>query len=720
MRKIRLSLHTTARAAWFAAFAIAAGATAVAQDTVRTDNVVARIVTESTHATPGTEFNVGLHLDIRDGWHTYWVNPGESGEATRIDWVLPEGISAGDILWPAPERVPAGPLVNYGYHGEVLHIVPLEIPADWPVDRPLRLEAAARWLVCEETCIPEEGRFVVEVPVGPATWGPDSALFAAARETIPVESPWRAAFYIDGDDIELTLGSQIEGSRIVDAQFFPLSWGHVTPSAPQSWRTTDSGIQISLAAGDAPPTDVMDGVVVLTEISEGETRSRPLSVTAEAVSAPAPGPAAGVGLLAALGLALIGGLLLNAMPCVFPVLSLKAMEVAGLGGSDTAAARRQGLAYTAGVLVFFALLGLLLLALRGGGAAVGWGFQLQYPFFVAGMAYLMFLLGLMMLGMLELGTSWMGAGDNLTRRHGWQGSFFTGALAALVATPCTAPFMGAALGYALTQPAPAALAIMCVLGLGLALPFLLLGFFPAVAGKLPRPGPWMSRLRSFLAFPLFATAVWLLWVLDHQVSENSLALVLAGMVALAWGLWMWREARRSGPAVRRVMRVTAVVLLAAAIAPLTGLGDGAEGQLQGEVPPAAGYQAYSPDRLSELRAANQPVFVNLTAAWCITCQVNERVVLSTDTVRQALRDFGVTYLKGDWTNRDPDITALLDAHNRAGVPLYLVYPASGAPPRILPQILTESLVVDALAAAAGESPSIPVQTRLQQPLEMDP
>ena len=189
MRKIRLSLHTTARAAWFAAFAIAAGATAVAQDTVRTDNVVARIVTESTHATPGTEFNVGLHLDIRDGWHTYWVNPGESGEATRIDWVLPEGISAGDILWPAPERVPAGPLVNYGYHGEVLHIVPLAIPADWPVDRPLRLEAAARWLVCEETCIPEEGRFVLEVPVGPATWGPDSALFAAARETIPVESP---------------------------------------------------------------------------------------------------------------------------------------------------------------------------------------------------------------------------------------------------------------------------------------------------------------------------------------------------------------------------------------------------------------------------------------------------------------------------------------------------------------------------------------------------
>ena len=713
MRKIRPLRQPIFPAAWLAAVAITASTAAVAQNTVQTDNVVARLVTESTHATPGTELNVGLHLDIRDGWHTYWFNPGESGEATRIDWTLPGGVSAGAILWPAPERVPAGPLVNYGYHGEVLHIVPIAVPSDWPVDRPLRLEATARWLVCEETCIPEEGRFIVEVPGGPATQGPDSALFAAARETIPVKSPWRATFATDAGGIALTLGPGLEGSQIVDAQFFPLSWGHVTPSAPQSWRTTDSGIRISLVAGDAPPTDVMDGVVVLTEMAGGETRSRALSVTAEAVSGPTPASSAGVGLLAALGLALLGGLLLNAMPCVFPVLSLKAMQIAGLGGSDNAAARRQGLAYTTGVLVFFALLGLLLLMLRGGGAAVGWGFQLQHPFFVAGMAYLMFLLGLMMLGMLELGASWMGIGENLTRRHGWQGSFFTGALAALVATPCTAPFMGAALGYALTQPAPVALAIMCVLGLGLALPFLLLGFFPALASKLPRPGPWMTRLRSFLAFPLFATAVWLLWVLDHQVSENGLALVLAGMVALAWGLWMWREARSSGPTARRVMRVTAVGLLAAAIVPLTDLGGSAEAPLRGEVATEANYEAYSPDRLSDLRGANQPVFVNLTAAWCITCQVNERVVLSRDTVQQALRDFGVTYLKGDWTNRDPDITALLDAHDRAGVPLYLVYPASDAPPRILPQILTESLVVDALADAAGDTPSTPVQTRLQ-------
>ncbi len=689
--------------------ALLAALPATADNVVRTENVTARLVAERSVVAPGETVWLGLELAIRDGWHTYWRNPGDSGEATRIDWRLPAGVEAGDIAWPAPERIPVGPLVNFGYHGTPLHLVPVSIPSDWPGDRALVLEADARWLVCDDVCIPEEGSLTLELPVGASRVGPEADRFDRARRALPVESPWPATFSADGRDLVLTLALDAADAPLTAATFFPFEWGVVEAAAEQAWSRDGGDLALALTAGDAPPSTELAGVLVLEEDAGGETLRRALTVTAVA-GAPAAGlaePPAGTRLFVALALAVLGGLLLNLMPCVFPVLSLKAMELVSLGSSERGATRRAGLAYTAGVLVFFLILGLLLLALRGSGAAIGWGFQLQWPPFVAAMAYLMFALGLMMLGVVELGGAWMGVGDGLTRRHGWQGSFFTGALAALVATPCTAPFMGAALGYALTQPAPLALAVMLALGVGLALPFLLLGFVPGLAAILPRPGPWMARLRGMLAFPLFATAVWLLWVLARQIGADALALVLAGFVGLAWGLWAWREARGASRAAGRVLRAFSVVLLLLGVAPLAGLTSATAPDTRAE----AGAQPYSETRLTALRAQGQPVFVNLTAAWCITCQVNERVVLATQDVRAAMERLQITYLKGDWTNRDPAITALLARYDRAGVPLYLLYPAGGGEPRILPQILTESLVVEALTAAA--TPPESMQTRLE-------
>ena len=378
------------------------------------------------------------------------------------------------------------------------------------------------------------------------------------------------------------------------------------------------------------------------------------------------------------------------MPCVFPVLSLKALSL-----TQGSAHRAHALAYTAGVLLCFVAIAGLLLALRAGGAALGWGFQLQSPPVVGALAYLMFALGLGLTGMVQLGAGWMGVGQRLTGGNGLSGSFFTGVLAVIVASPCTAPFMGTALGYAVTQPAPVALSVFAALGLGLALPFLLIGFIPALARALPRPGAWMETFKQAMAFPLFLTSVWLLWVLGRQTGADGMALALAGLVVLALALWLWGIAQQQGS---RNKRVTAAALLLLALWPLWSATQ--------SVAPTAGNgtghaRAWSAETLAALRAEGEPVLVNMTADWCITCLANERVALDTKTVREALTTHGVTYLKGDWTRQDPAITDYLAGYGRNGVPLYVLYPRDGGAPRILPQVLTPALVRDALAEAAG-------------------
>ncbi len=396
--------------------------------------------------------------------------------------------------------------------------------------------------------------------------------------------------------------------------------------------------------------------------------------------------------------ALIGGLILNLMPCVFPVLSLKALSFASsnMSGHNQ---KLHGWAYTAGVIGSFVLVALIILGARQAGEALGWGFQLQHPVFVAFMAYLFFIMGLSLSGMLEIGTSWMGAGQSLTSGKGLSSSFFTGVLAAVVASPCTAPFMASALGFALTQPMAIALLVFIALGFGMALPFLLLSYIPSFAKILPAPGAWMDKLKQFLAYPLFATSVWLVWVLGNQVSSDGAAAIVLGAVLIAFGVWLLKLNPQ-----KKLSQFMSRGLIAASF--------GSAAVLALDVKtfqPSTDeqWQAYSPNILEELRRQGTPVFVDLTADWCITCKVNERVAINTNAVTQKAEQLGITMLQGDWTNSDPDISALLKQHGRSGVPLYLMYPADNTlPPEVLPQILTQKMVLDAMDRAINKTATL--------------
>ena len=666
---------------------------------VTTDHVTARLVAERSPIAPGETVDLALIFEIQPGWHTYWRNPGDSGDPPRLAWTLPDGVTVGPPRWPRPEVIPVGPLANYGYSGRALQLFALSLPEDWPVGAPLRLQAQADWLVCEEHCVPESGYFELTIPTAAAT-GPvdpvEAESFAAARAGLPEGRLDGARMSLEGARLGLTIPTVGLPFAPAAAWFFAGAWGLIEHAAAQPWRLDEGLLRLDLTPGTLAEQAPAEGLLVLTD-ARGQVRAYEIAAVRDPFTqAISPGEA--IGLPLALAFALLGGLVLNLMPCVFPILAMKALSlVKGLTESGPAAARqrvRQGIAYTAGVLLFFAALAGLLLALRAGGAAIGWGFQLQYPPFVALMASVFFVIGLSLAGAVNLGAGLMALGSGDSRR-GHLGAFGTGALAALVAAPCTAPFMGAALGYAVTLSWPLALAIMLTLGLGLALPFLLLSLLPGLARRLPKPGPWMETLKEVLAFPMFAAAAWLVWVLSVQTGADGVALVLGGLLLLAFGLWLRDRTRILSPGWRRWGAIVSLAALAGTlylgiatdrlVEPTSGTGAVRSGSLPSE--------PYSPDRLAKAREEGRPVFVNMTAAWCITCLVNERLALSTAEVTQAFSDAGILYLKGDWTNRDPSITAYLAAHGRNGVPLYVFYPPAGEP-KVLPQILTPDLVLD--------------------------
>ena len=661
---------------------------------VRTENAEVELVAEGT-AAPGGSVTVALRLVARPGWHTYWLNPGDTGLPTTIAWTLPEGVSAGPIQWPLPAALPVGPFVNYGYEGEVWLLTDIAVP-DGFAGESLDIAARADWLICEEICVPEGADLALSIPVTPAaSRDPAQALgFEKTRALLPLPLPAPAVAARQGDDLEILLPQDILAKA---AHFFPDTPGVIIAAAPQGLE--GSRLTATLEPGFAGPR--LTGVLVIE--SDGWVRGFtvdtaiagvvPAAETA-AVSAPTPpdaggaAPTAGVGLLLALGLAFLGGVILNLMPCVLPVLSIKLLSLSGR--APGAAMRHHGLAYTAGVLLCFALLAGALLTLRAGGDAIGWGFQLQSPLVVALLAYLFFILGLWMLDIVAFGGGFMGLGDRLTRHAGPAGSFGTGLLAAVVATPCTGPFMATALGFALTRPPVEALGIFLALGLGLSAPFLLVSFVPRLARLLPRPGGWMLRLKKILAFPLFASSVWLLWVLSVQTGANAVAAAGAGLVLLAFAAFVLREF--AGPGAKLVGLAAAIVAVVLAALPMR---DGAAIGVSAHGP--SGAETYSAEGLAAYRQEGRAVFVNMTAAWCITCLVNEQVALDRPAVREALAATGTVYMVGDWTNRDPAITRMLAAHGRSGVPLYVVYPAGGGTPRVLPQLLTEGIVVEALS-----------------------
>lgn len=676
----------------------------------KTDNVAIRVLSENAVAAPGQNVAILLQQSIRPRWHTYWQNPGDSGQATAIKWQLPAGAEAAPIQWATPHRFDIGTLTNYGYADEIGLISDIRVPASWPAGQAFPIKGVANWLVCDDVCIPESVPFSLSVPTGtsPSKAAQFTTLFATARAAQPTRSPWAAKVSAQGENVVLRLAMPVaDASRIVEAQWFPGTWGVINHNARQTVGVADGELTVTVAKGDLALPAALDGVLTIAENTGGGVTRTALGISSGDPALPltsAP-PAAAMALGTLLLFALLGGLILNVMPCVFPILAMKALSFVGHAGAEHRERVIGGVAYTAGVLATFALLAGILLALKAAGAAVGWGFQLQNPLLVTLLAYVLFVAGLNLSGVFEIGGSFMGLGSGLAARGGASGSFFTGALAAIVATPCTAPFMASAIGVALTRPAPVAMLTFLVLGLGLALPYLLLTLFPALARALPKPGAWMGTMKQVLAFPLYASAAWLVWVLAQQAGVDSVFTALIGMVVLAFAFWLFGQ--RSGSA--RAMQWRRTGFVAALLAGI-GLATSISG-----TPATAGTgssaasdelsEAYEAAKLESLRASGKPVFVNLTAAWCITCKVNERVALAGAAFRDALKAGNFTYMKGDWTNQNPEITRLLESFGRAGVPLYVVYPANGGLPKVLPQLLTESTVVEALAASGTRTAS---------------
>ncbi len=706
-----------------------AGHPAEAAEPFRSKYSEAALVAERSAIAPGETVQLGLRLKHIAGWHSYWRNPGDSGLPTEIEWSLPEGWKAGDIQWPAPYRMPIEGLVNYGFKDEFVLPVAITAPADAKPGESITLNANATWLVCEKICVPEEAELSLTLPVAAASAPADpryGRLFSAASLAQPKPSPWQAT--LGGDDAKLKLhvaAIGLQADRLAEAYFFPYDGNALNHAALQPLSVGAEGLQLALKRGiDAgKPVAPLEGVLVLAEKLDGgvvarqafELRATPgvvPTMAAASIGGIAPAmPGGDVGVIEAMLLALLGGLILNVMPCVFPVLFMKALAFARLGNAHRAEVRREGLAYTAGVLATFALLAGLLIVLRDGGAAIGWGYQLQHPVVVLLLAYLMALVGFNLMGLFELrGGGNIGAA--LAGRGGSTGAFFTGALAVVVATPCTAPFMGAALGFALTAPKPVALAVFLSLGLGLALPFLLFSMVPGLARYLPKPGGWMQSFRQFLAFPMFATAAWLIWVLAQQTGPDTMLAALLGVLALGFAVWGWGRFgegrwRPVGIALAGIGVVAALLLLRV---PLAGADDAAPsardaasasttsaGSMPGAKGSAIAWDRFDADGIAEARRQGRPVLVNMTAAWCITCLVNEGAALSSAGLAAQLQQRNVLPMKGDWTRRDPAITRYLNEFGRSGVPLYVLYPADPArAPVVLPQLLTEGLVIEAL------------------------
>ncbi len=679
---------------------------------VTTPHVKAELVASVGAVVPGSEILLGVRQQIIPHWHTYWRNPGDSGTSTRIDWTLPAGATAGDIEWPAPARITLGPVSNYGYEGEVTLFSRVRVPADLPVGGRFVARATVNWLVCEEECVPEEVELGLSLPVvaSTAATGNGSPAIARAQARLPQPLPGKSWLQREADGaLRLVLEGR-EWLAIPDGEvwFYPEQWGRLQQSAAQTLERQGERLTLRLPAGSNALADgaALPGVLVVKDKAGAEVKAYHLAPRLQ-TAANAEGE---LGVAAAMLLALLGGIVLNLMPCVFPVLSIKALSLLRHADYSPLQKRLQGLAYTGGVLLSFAGLGLGLILLKAGGQAIGWGFQYQSPVFVLIVAYLMFGVGLNLSGLFSIGSGAVGIGSSLADRAGYSGSFFTGVLATIVATPCTAPFMGAAIGYALSQSAPALLAIFLSLGLGLALPYLLLSAWPRLQSLLPRPGLWMERLKEALAFPMYAAAVWLVWVLAQQAGPNAVLVALGGMLLIALAGWLHGVTRHSVGWRRHGGVGFALLALGLAI---VGGSFGVDALALGKpASPAATsaekpWQPYSAAQLGELRRAGKPVFLNMTAAWCISCLVNERVALSDAGVLAAFKDAGVTYLKGDWTNQDPEISRLLDQFGRSGVPLYVYYPpGSDSQPIVLPQLLTPDIVRSHLSSRPSLSSSL--------------
>lgn len=697
--------------------ALKAGAALPSAGRQRTERIEAELVPMSAWAAPGSTAVVAVRQQIQSGWHTYWRNPGDSGGPTTLDWTLPSGVSAGEIVWPLPHRQRLQSLMNYGYEGEVFLPVPIEIPANAKPGQTLRLSAEALFMVCsDQMCVPDELTLSLDLrvqdgaaPLDPRHGKTIQALVQTAPRPAGIDA--RAAF-ADGQLTLTATGGPLAGAAPKWAYFFPFEGGIIDHAAAQTGQRGPQGLTVSMTPGRSlsanglkpPVAGVLSTDLGAWEISADQGPALPGASGEGALGdgEAAQGPSTATTPLAfiqAALFALLGGLILNLMPCVFPILAMKAAALSR-SAHHPAEARRDGLAFLAGVLATFLVLAGALLALRAGGQALGWGFQLQSPSVVAALALLMLAVALNLSGVFHIGGGLQGAGSGpLSRLPGAAGAFFTGVLAVVVAAPCTAPFMAFALGAALLMPWPMALAVFLMLGLGLALPYVLISLSPRLLARLPRPGPWMETLRNLLAFPMYGAALWLAWVYGRQTAD-ALALLFGAGLMLALALWLFGRSQAT-PGRGRVAATAATLALIAAL----GLGvlaaraaPASSDRAQTSAPLAS--QPWSEQAVQAALAEGRPVLVNFTADWCVTCKINEGAALSSPRTAEALQATNAVYLVGDWTRRNDAITAELQRHGRSGVPLYLLYTPGQAEPRILPQLLTEGTVVGALKDAA--------------------
>jgi thiol:disulfide interchange protein DsbD len=670
-----------------------------------------QLVTSYDQVEPGQDLYIALSFQLERHWHTYWRNAGGPGMPVDIDWDMPATVSIGDMVWSLPQIVKTGPIVNYAFEDRLLIPMPLHIADTAKPGDVITINAEAAFLVCYEVCLPESAEISVSVLVGtPQKDNRWHGNIARTLKKAPKPNPdYKAGAALENGQLILDIAwPEYDAKTVKNAYFFP--YIQDTSDADNDPHVSEgtTGLRLALTPGyllDDGIVQDIEGVLAFDQKGDNGWQKTTIVVTASRTEMPAIGLSssastskangASIGLLAAVLGAFLGGMVLNLMPCVFPVLSLKALGFAKQSHDERGKIRFHGWMYTLGAVLSFLFLAALLLVLKASGAGLGWGFQLQNPIVVGGLALLFFAIALNLFGLFELGGSFQNTGSDLTQKDGASGTFFTGVLAVVVATPCTAPFMASALGFAFAQPAIITLLVFLALGVGFALPFLILSHAPGLLKRLPKPGAWMDTFKQFLAFPMLATSIWLTWVLTHLSGADGGARILLAMLMAGFGIWLLKRSSTFAKILAAASLICSIYLVATLnFAPIETSSANAQTE-----------QKWSSEAVAALRAQGHPVFVDFTASWCVTCKVNERLVLDTQKTKDLFARTNTKVLVADWTRKDAVIAAELARHGRSGVPLYLVYPAGTTPvdPQILPQTLSSGVMQRAIEAAQQSS-----------------
>lgn len=677
-------------------------------ESVRVGHVEAELVAETESIVPGQPFWAALRINLDDHWHVYWRNPGDAGLPPKLTWHLPDGFTAEELEYPTPEIIITEPLVSFGYVGDVLYPVKITPPDDLTPGQNVTLSADVTWIVCEKVCIPGEAKLSLSLGVSDSQAKPDkiwSPRISDALSRLPgVGNDWSASFQSIGGSVRISFTPPTSFGPLSDNEirFLPYEQGILSNATKQELRKTSTGFVLDIKQSeylDNMPQSI-DGILLFSTDESSEGNSKAIIVTAlDSDAASTLAQTDDSSLLQILFFAFVGGLILNLMPCVLPVLSLKIMGFVNQAGEERSKIFAHGLIFTGGVLISFWILAGTLLVLRAGGEQLGWGFQLQSPIFLMILSGFMFLFGLSLLGVFEIGTSLTGVGGTASSKGGWIGSFVNGITATVVATPCTAPFMGSALGVALSQPPFVAMLIFSSLGLGMSAPYLVISGFPGLLRFVPKPGAWMETLKHIMGFLLLATVIWLGWVLSFQAGADGVVILMLTLLLLGIGSWVigrWGSFSAS-PGKRRIAYVIAGIFV------FGGMFGGIREVNLIDTPAAISstaddgiqWEQFSVARVEELRIQGTPVFVDFTAAWCLSCKLNERVAFSSEEVQDKFASLGIAALKADWTLRDESITRALASYGRNSVPLYVLYGSDGNY-TFLPEILTRGIVLDAL------------------------